>query len=138
MIKLSTGGGGVWSGSSISICVTLPLLLKSESLSFLLEPTAAEEAPLAPTRSLAELFSILEALLLWSRTVFFIKVGAADFLVLRSCPALVLSVAGGASETCASCCGGSEKQKTGLSRNFMPLFFRQVCSRQSRTRAKTR
>lgn len=42
---LSTGGGGVFNGSSISIGVTKTLLLKSEAFSCLFESTAADETP---------------------------------------------------------------------------------------------
>lgn len=42
---LSTGGGGVFSGSSISIDDTKTLLLTCEAFVFLFESTAADEAP---------------------------------------------------------------------------------------------
>lgn len=105
MGKLSTGGGGVFRGSSIWSGVMLTLLLTREVFPFLGEKPGADEATLCSpwlTNSLTELFSILDALPLESTMVFFNKVDAVGFLVLRSCPPLAFGTPGVASEALAS------------------------------------
>lgn len=97
----TTGGESVFCGSSVSIGVTSTLL---EFLSFLLEFTAGDEAPwwFPSISNFAELLSILDVLTLEERSVFFNKVEALDFLVLRSCPAFIFTVICSGSEAAAS------------------------------------